>query len=171
MRISWKAASYSARLTSRAYRIRKSKGDSSEPGSKTGLKKLRIELNDLTFSLRNPLPLVPILSKSLKCNSPKKGVNKKAKSSRKLLYYGCFCTLSILNLILLSEGHTIHFMWVVLGIWSWMQTISNSWRLSWFSPPVCSDIVRKIYIAITWRVTGFMKGCTIYFFIYWNINQ
>ena len=114
-------------------RIRKSKGDSSEPGSKTGLKKLRIELNDLTFSLRNPLSLVPILSKSLKCNSPKTVVNKKAKSSRmtclfhrKLLYYGCFCTLSILNLILLSEGHTIHFMWVVLGIWSWMQTISNS---------------------------------------------
>ena len=82
MRISCKAASYSAHLTSRTYRIRKSKGDSSEPGSKTGLKKLRIELNDLTFSLRNPLPLVPILSKSLKCNSPKTVVNKKAKSSR-----------------------------------------------------------------------------------------
>ena len=178
MRISWKAASYSAQLTSRTYRIRKSKGDSSEPGSKTGLKKLRIELNDLTFSLRNPLSLVPILSKSLKCNSPKTVVNKKAKSSRmtclfrrKLLYYGCFYALSILNLILLSEGHTIHFIWVVLGIWSWMQTISNSWRLSWFSSPVCSDIVRKIYIAITWRVTGFLKGCTICFFIYWNINQ
>ena len=89
-------------------RIRKSKGDSSEPGSKTGLKKLRIELNDLTFSLRNPLSLVPILSKSLKCNSPKTVVNKKAKSSRMTCLF------------------SIHFMWVVLGIWSWMQTISNS---------------------------------------------
>ena len=86
MRISWKAASYSARLTSRAYRIRKSKGDSSEPGSKTGLKKLRIELNDLTFSLRNPLPLVPILSKSLKCNQQKGKVEPKTALLRVLLH-------------------------------------------------------------------------------------
>ena len=165
MRISWKAASYSARLTSRAYRIRKSKGDSSEPGSKTGLKKLRIELNDLTFSLRNPLPLVPILSKSLKCNSPKKGVNKKAKSSRKLLYYGCFCTLSILNLILLSEGHTIHFMWVVLG--NLELNANNIKQLT----------AVLIFITCLFRHceenlhSDHMKGDRVLEGLYWNINQ
>ena len=50
---------------------------------------------------------------SLKCNSPKTVVHKKAKSNRaiclfrrKPLSHGCLCTLSIWNLIPLSEGHT-----------------------------------------------------------------
>ena len=50
---------------------------------------------------------------SLKCNSPKTVVHKKAKLNRaiclfrrKPLSHDCLCTLSIWNLIPLSEGHT-----------------------------------------------------------------
>ena len=104
---------------------------------------------------------------SLKCNSPKTVVHKKAKSNRaiclfrrKPLSHGCLCTLSIWNLIPLSEGHTFFLLCGLcyeFGVECKQYQTGDNYR-PWFSSPVFSGIVWTIYIAITSRSHKVFEG-------------